>query len=501
MDEEPELDFVSPGARPRRYHGKKETHSDQHDDNSHGGKHARDEKHGGKKGKATRNIVKPSGTSLEQEEQKVKLATLKLVIWLRNRLRKRLNEVADLETAMKTTEHAIANLGEAQKRTAAEREHEIAGKRARQTELAEFRRTADAPDTQLRIVKEQSAKLERQLAGLGEVYAGLAAKQAGMEARLRDAGFSHWLDARGNVYMPATAVGVLAKSAEVLSPVASGVEAAVAAEQEIARELEALVPLGEGSVVPGVVSDVLVLAPAIPVVALAGRLSCSMKGLTVLHYMVYLSAVFAAQGIICVLSSVAVAQEAIGYFQRSNEPALIAVLFLTAGLYSWYVFLHALLAVVHTTHRNLAHLSIVTCIGCGFYKAVFQPAVLNHAAGLPVLAPGALAVVFLYVMTDRNTSLQLGIPFDRELRGGFDAAHAWAAETAGAMRIALVGGGGGAPAAAAEAAYERDGARARHRSYAAYYGPAGARPLAMGGSRSSAVSVATTAYSRRGRWP
>lgn len=538
VDEEPELDFVSPPSFAKHRRSKLEPPSDytehaMHDAHGHkqmrksgkkekkkwrqrghkrvsSGAQSLSKQHREKEWHETqnesagvlleqRNALKSGATSVELEEEKVKVATLKLVKWLRNRLRKRLNEIADLETSMTTAEHAIANLAESQKRATQERKHEISEKRARQTALAEFRRTTYTPDAQLRIVRDQSGKLERQLVELGHVYEKLAAKQLEMEAQLRDAGFSHWLDARGNAYMPETAVGVLAKSAEVLGPVASGIGSAVAVEQELAREVDALLLLEEGSVVPGVVSDVLVLAPLIPIVALAGRLSCSMQGLSVLHYIVYLSAVFAAQAFICFLSSLALSDEAISHFQRTNEPALIAVLFLTAGLYTWYVFLHALLAVVYTTRRNIAHLALVNAIGYAFYHLVFQPAVLNRRAGLPVVAPAALGVVFLFLMTERNDVLRLDIPLQKELRATFDCARAWAEETVEAMGVALLGGGNGDVdySDSDAATYERDAAR--HRHHTAYHGASGMRPLAMGTSRSSAVSNATTAYFRRYR--
>lgn len=452
---------------------------------------------------------------MEREEEKVHVATLKLVTWLRNRLRKRLNEVADLETAKSTIDHTIANLAESEKRVSEEREHEILEKRARQTELAEFRRTADMPDAQLRIVREQSAKMEHQLEDLGHVYEGLAAKQAAMEARLREAGFSHWLDTRGNAYMPETAVGVLAKSAEVLSPVALGIGSAVAAEQELARGVDALLPRDVPPVVPGVVSDMFVLAPAIPVAALAGRLSCSLHGLTALHYIVYLSAVFAAQSGITFLCSLAVGSDAIAHYQATNEPALVAVLFLTAAAYTWYLFLHTLLAAARPTRRNAAHLAAVAAVGAAFYTRVFRPAVLNRPAGLHALVPPLLTVLFLFLMTERNEALALALPLHAELRAAFRAARAWLAETAGAMRVALAGAGaelapdglGGLGVrdgrdgpdgsdGGTDGEFERDAARARRAP--AYYGRP-RRGLALGASRSSAVGAASTALPRRFR--
>lgn len=443
---------------------------------------------------------KPTVSSVEREEEKVQVATLKLVKWLRNRLRKRLNEVADLETAKATTDHAIANLAESQKRVSEEREHVIVEKRARQNELAEFRRTADVPDNQLRIVREQSAKMEHQLEDLGHVYDGLATKLTQMEVKLREEGFSHWLDTRGTAYMPETAVGVLAKSAEVLSPVASSIETAVAVEQQIAKEFDSLLPEDVSPVVPGVVSDVLVLAPVIPVVALVGRLSCSMHGLTVLHYIVYLSAVFAAQSGITFLCSLALGSDAIEHYQKTNEPVLIAMLFLTAGMYTWFVFMHTLLAIAHTTRRNVVHLCIVCTIGYMFYHLVFQPAVLDRHAGLPMLAPCLLALVFLFLMTERNEVLQLALPLQAELRAFFTASRSWAAETVDAMRVALVGDVAGPLVAAVDldidSEFERDAARARHP--AAYYGQP-RRSLAMGSSRSSAVGPASVAHPRRFR--
>jgi hypothetical protein len=426
----------------------------------------------------------------------VTLATLKLVHWLRNRLRKRLKEIADLEGALATAEHAAANLAADQKRVAADREREIQLKIEGQKALAEFRRNAAEPDDQLRIVGEQTRKLERQLADMSATYDALAKVQAEMEGKMRSAGFSHWLDARGQRYMPETAVGVLAKSAEILDPVVAGIGRAVAMDAELAAEVEQLVPIAHSPLVSGVVSDIFVLVPVIPMLALAGRVSYSMHGLTALHYIFYLSWVFAVQCAGCFLVSLALAEEAIHYFQRTNEPAMIGVLFATAGLYTCFTFLHALVALVHSTPHNLAHLVAVNGIGYYFYTSVFRPAVLDRPADFPVLTHAAHAVAFLYIATARNAALQLDVPLQHELRALFGAAHAWLDETADAMRVSVLGGGGGVAAEAQPAAPRRlaggDGAPS------SYYSEAGGPALAPGESRSSAYGAATVPRPRYG---
>jgi predicted flap endonuclease-1-like 5' DNA nuclease/uncharacterized membrane protein YidH (DUF202 family) len=378
-------------------------------------------------------------SSVEIEEEKVKAATLKLVKWLRNRLRTRLREVADLEGEMGTAIHAVENLAEAHKNMSQARKDEIKHKLESSKVLADFRRQTVEPEDQLRIVKSQTKKLEKQLDGLGKTYNDLAKLHTNLQIRLRQAGFSHWLDARGKRYMPETAVGVLAKSAEILDPVMTSIGKAVEIDQELARELDEIVPKPHSALVVNFVSDTLILVPTIPILAVICRLCYSMNLLTAHHHVFILSAAFAVQAMSCFVLSLFFAEEAVHYFQRTNEPMMLAIMFLTSALYSAFIFVQVLIALTRHSRRSVTHCLLSTAIGYFFYLTAFRPSVLNDAVSFPVLMHAINSVTFTYIMTEKNEHLQVAIPFQTEIRAAFQQSHAWIAETIGAMEAALVG--------------------------------------------------------------
>lgn len=379
-------------------------------------------------------------SSVDIEEEKVKVATKKLVIWLRNRLRKRLGEVADIEGNLTQTDHEVAHLIEGEKRVGVEREEEIKRKIDSQKKLVDFRLKSAEPDDQIRIVTEQTKKLEQQLEGVTKTYNDLASMHAQLQQKIREAGFSHWLDTRGVLYMPETAVGVLAKSAEVLEPMVAGLSRAVSLDRELASNVEALIPKPTLSpVVTGVVSDIFIIAPVIPIFGLIVRVSFSVQGFTVSHYIFFLCAMFAAQSAACMVLSALLAEEALHYYQRNNEPLMIAGLFATAGIYAGLIFLQTLLSVVDSTAQNLAHLVLFNGLGLFFYSRVFRPAVLSQPTNFPVLLYPMLVILFLYIMTGRNEQLRLPMPFQDALRQLFTWSSDYLKETAEAMQISLLG--------------------------------------------------------------
>lgn len=374
---------------------------------------------------------------MEREEMKVKAATLKLVIWLRNRLRKRLVEARGLESDMRNEKERIANLTRDQTRIADERQAEIRSKIEQQKRLVKFRRQSAGPEEQMRIVRQQNTKLELQLHGLEDTYRSLVVTYHQVEQKVRQAGFSHWLDSRGKRYMPETAVGVLSKSTELIDPVIHGLGKAVEMDQEIANEVDGLVPVPHSRLFAGVLSDLLVLVPVVPILAVGWRFTSSMHGLSLAHHILLLSAVIACQSLANFLISLIVAEEAFSFFQRENEPIMVGILFLTGGLYLVYCSLLFLDLMVRGRSATLVQLVLASAGTAYFYATVFRLAVLDHAITFPALGHAVYGVLGLLAMTETNRDLKLNIPLQHDLDYVIHVCTSWLRETAAAMREAL----------------------------------------------------------------
>lgn len=157
---------------------------------------------------------------------KVKAQTKNLVKWLRNRLRNRLAEVADLEQELNTENIMVDRLNKKIFGTYEERQREIKLKLYKQKKLKQFEKTAHGPDIELQEIENEKRILSEQLERVTRTYETLAHVDHDLRKKLHTAGLSHWLSSRGKEYMPETAVGVLARSAQILQPVTVGLERA-----------------------------------------------------------------------------------------------------------------------------------------------------------------------------------------------------------------------------------------------------------------------------------
>lgn len=221
---------------------------------------------------------------IEIEEDKLRAQTRRLVKWLRNRLRKRLAEVADLEHEMATEEELLVGLNRSIEGTYAERQKEIKLKIARQKALKQFQTSPLGPssssssnpsspasiETELRAVESEKVGLSEQLARVTRTYETLAQVDKDLRKRLHTAGLTHWLRARGKDYMPESAVGVLSKSVEFLNPVASGLEKVYDLDVKAANFIPKRVRVHQ-STFGKVFIDVLMLLPLLPLFILLCR--------------------------------------------------------------------------------------------------------------------------------------------------------------------------------------------------------------------------------------
>lgn len=228
--------------------------------------------------KATKNM------QIEIEEDKLRAQTRRLVKWLRNRLRKRLSEVADLEHEMATEEELLVGLNRSIEGTYAERQKEIKLKIARQKALKQFQisplgasssssSNPSSPaiiETELRAVESEKVGLSEQLARVTRTYETLAQVDKDLRKRLHTAGLTHWLRARGKDYMPESAVGVLSKSVEFLNPVASGLEKVYDLDVKAANFIPKRVRVHQ-STFGKVLIDALMLLPLLPLFILLCR--------------------------------------------------------------------------------------------------------------------------------------------------------------------------------------------------------------------------------------
>lgn len=372
---------------------------------------------------------------IDEEEIKLRNQTQKLVKWLRNRLRKRLEDVADLEGELATERIVLTKLSQNINSTSIDRHHEIQLKLKRSKQLKAVTASAHNPEKRLRSVEAEHAELEDRLAAARRAYDALASVHGGLRDRLRQAGLAHWLEARGSEYLPATAIGVLARSAALLDPVANGLHRAYDLDAELAAEVESLVPgLSPDSLIGRSVADLAMLVPLLPLFVIllrtaraAGRTSVAMAAALV-------ASVLAVCAIMALLASVALGKEALGVWQSKHDLAFAGgALIVQMGL----VALVALQAGMFLSHPNRAGGStMVLTVGCllHVWKRIFVPAMLHEHEQSCVLGNFVLAVALMAVALRCKAVAGVCTPWDESIVLLVQEGMKWMTETGDAMR-------------------------------------------------------------------
>lgn len=375
--------------------------------------------------------------SVEEEEQKVKNATLHLVIWLRDQLRHRLAEVANVGTSISNFEHLFESMEKNQTHLSAEREKEIKKKIQSQKLVADYRRKEAEPNEELRNITNQTQGLEKELSKLSDEYQALTRVHLDLQNMLHRAGFSHWLDARGNKYIPATAVGVLSKSSEILDPVVRGIGKAIEVDHALALDAERLLPIGNSAFFVSVVSDALVLATFLPALFVIHRLWTSMNARTLVDHIFYLSCLFSLQSVSCLLLSLLFCEEPLLHLQKTREPLLVVVVFATSTLYSLFLFKLGVLTLLITSRSNVMQFVLSLCFGYQFFMLIVKPMVLERVISFPVGMYAVYAALFSYTWSEKSSVTKCSVPFGEHVHRAFDAAVYWISETTDAMRTIL----------------------------------------------------------------
>lgn len=378
------------------------------------------------------NTTKSS--KIDEEEDKLRSQTNKLVKWLRNRLRKRLEEVANLEHEMQTEEIVLQNLNESIANTTTQRENEIRLKLENLKRLKSFQETASEPNEKIQEVTAEKDKLAEQVAQITRTYEALAQVYKDLNAKLSSAGLSHWLETRGKEYMPETAVGVLSKSVEILSPVTESIEKAYEMDNYLVEEVENVVPvLAKKSIFSKVVEDITLLLPLLPMFVVCYRLIQVFDSLSILHVVVYASAALVAELLIVVLMSVYLGHEALHVCQSTNE------LFLSGGLLLNFVVVlgllcaQTLICILRPCQPELVQLMLTAVVVQHFWRHVFVPVMVGHPVTTTVAANVGYIIVLGFVCHQKKEILNWQTPYDAQIAKALTAATHWTRETAQAM--------------------------------------------------------------------
>ncbi|KAI0567324.1 hypothetical protein FGB62_3g136 [Gracilaria domingensis] len=372
--------------------------------------------------------------TLDLEERKLKSATQKLVKWLRNRLRKRLEDVVQLESDMTTEQELLKTLSGEIEDESREREDEIKQKLQTKKELSDFRRHLNSPNARMKRVQSQTRALSEQLERVKEAYESMAARRKDLENKLESAGFSHWVEARGRDYFPDTAVGVLSKSAQVLGPVTHGFQRALLFDDRLSTEMEQIVPGSDETILHKIVWDITMMVPLFPFVLLLRFGTGMIHRLSVYDVVLCGSSLFAAECVLCFVMSMFFSREILGVCQEINETILVALLFINALLYFVMFVAQVLISCLRPSRTEVVQMILLFTVGCRYYQYVFQPVMLSKPVMVTVLSHVLYIVTFCLIFVEKKRTMNFKTSYDVCFHKTMALMKAWVSETGCAMR-------------------------------------------------------------------
>lgn len=371
-------------------------------------------------------------------EEKLKMTTRKLVKWLRNRLRKRLEDVVSLEEKCDIEQKLLIGVNKTIEYQALERRAEINVKLKTQSEIQNIRQHMNGLELRLQEVRSQNANLVEQLSHLKEVHNQLEGIRKKLEDKLISTGITNWLEKRGPNYMPATAAGVLSKSAKILDPVSRGLEEVIKLDELFSSGVESVVPIPKRSLLSEVIRDLALVLPVIPVIMLFWRIGQISQRLSVLHLVLYISAILAIESGFMFVLSICTGTEAVLELQKSYELLLATAVFIDIFLLFSMILLQVLVTTLRPSGSELMQAMLGLALGYHFFKAVFQPVALSKSPTVTTPALFMYSISFAVICFEKKATLRLGTRLDKHLNSVLLIVEGWVSETWEAMKNLFV---------------------------------------------------------------
>lgn len=370
----------------------------------------------------------------DEEEAKLKTASNKLVKWLRNRLAKRVGEATDLTSSIKGQGELIETLKEAVQSTSGEREKDIRVKIERLKKLREYKKLSSKPMKELQAAQHESDNLSTELSHLQKRYDFLTVERERLKDRLEHSGLGHWLEVNGKEHLPATAVGVLSKSAQILDPLSRGAHEVIEMDKFISTMVENLLPTSESRMISKVVWDLVMLAPVIPMIIAFWWVNDALHEMSAYHAIFGSALVLTVTTLVHILASVIVGGEALSLMQQRNEVGCICFIMVISALLVSMIILQTMVTAVDSSSSDVSELLVTLTISFHWYLNVFQPAMVS----LPIRMHVIEHILYLggacFVGYKKKEKIKLQTGFDESLERFVEYMQDWLEETGEAVR-------------------------------------------------------------------
>lgn len=318
-------------------------------------------------------------------------------------------ELSDAMNELEATRHAKTQAMERRtlandaKDTAVNARHEtellIAGLKGRNMTATE--RTENLAKLQ-RDIKAQQKELERSRESAMLMLTALAAE-------FKSKGFEKWIKYNSD-QLPELVKGTILKATDVLRPVAYKLEDVAEANgmltEDLAERFHRAVPsIRKSPFYDGILFYLVLLFPTVIVTWLVLKIHARLAQLTVAHYVIAANLYFGMMSVLCLFMSLLSHNDILIVFAHRSKSLFEAFTLLHALLFVVHLTMHAAVAYVTKSSKDLGQLVSIFCVGLHFFVHAYKRTIFNQDPNIGAPAYFLYSIIFLYTLYDRGITI------------------------------------------------------------------------------------------------
>lgn len=225
----------------------------------------------------------------------------------------------------------------------------------------------------------------------------------------KDKGFEKWIKYNAES-LPVLVKGSIEKATEAFAPIADKLESVADANtkltNEVSTRLHHIMPkIKESPFYEGILFYVMLLCPTVLATWLVLKIHARLSQLTIAHHVVAVNLYFATMSVLCLFMSLLSRNDILIVFRHRSQPAFEAFTLLHALLFVLHLALHAVVAYVTKSSKDLLQLISMFCVGLHFFFHAYKRTIFNQDPNIGSPAYFLYSIIFCYTLYDRGLTI------------------------------------------------------------------------------------------------
>ncbi len=225
----------------------------------------------------------------------------------------------------------------------------------------------------------------------------------------KEQGLEKWIKYNAES-LPVIVKGSIEKATEAFAPLADKLESVADAKSmltmEVSNRLHHILPkIKESPFYEGILFYVMLLFPTVLATWLVLKIHARLSQLTVAHYVVAINLYFATMSVLCLFMSLLSRNDILIVFRHRSQPAFEAFTLLHALLFVLHLGLHAVVAYVSKSSKDLGQFISIFCVGLHFFVHAYKRTIFNQDPNIGSPAYFLYSIIFCYTLYDRGLTI------------------------------------------------------------------------------------------------